>query len=95
MAIRNRPAGTPAVFSAAEILISAAKKLVSKAELIMSALEIGVSVAEITVSTTEIIASLISIMMCSPDMTVDGIEIIFNDTQLIVFVISGKCPIYE
>ncbi len=53
----ERTAGTAsAVFSAVEMIISAAKKLVGKAEMIVSALDKPVSVVETIVSTTEIIA---------------------------------------
>src|SRR5436309_12227497 len=68
---RDTAAGTaPAVFSAAEMINSAAKKLVGKAETIVSATEKSISVAEMTVSTTDIVASYVQMMECGPETTV-------------------------
>jgi len=78
------PRTAPAVFLAAEILISAPKKLMSKAEIVISALEIGVSVAEIIIPMTEITASSISIMRGGPDMIVCGAEITVSLLEMIV-----------
>ena len=56
----ERTGGTAsAVFSAAEIIISAAKKLVGKAVMTVSPLGKSVCVVEIVVSTMDIIASRI------------------------------------
>jgi len=82
------PRTAPAVFLAAEILISAPKKLMSKAEIVISALEIGVSVAEIIIPMTEITASSISIMRGGPDMIVCRAEITVSLLEMIVAVSS-------
>ena len=53
------PSTAPAVFSATEMIVTAAKKLVEKAEMIVSALEKSISVVEMIVCKTDRIASYI------------------------------------
>jgi len=55
-------------------------------DMTVSGLEITVSVLQKIVSLPDLTADAASMIVSWSSMTVDGIEIIFNDTQLIVFV---------
>jgi len=59
---------------------------VSGPEMIMGFPSITVSVLQKTVSLPDLNADAASMIVSGSSMTVDGIEIIFNDTQLIVLV---------
>src|SRR5438270_7286035 len=91
------PAGpAPAVFSAAETLISATKKLVWNAEITLSALEQSIFAVAMIVSTTKIIESRLSIIECGPEMILSGPSITRVRLEMIVSVVGiiiWKTPI--